>query len=453
VRSLDIGEYTSRSYSGSWRDELRVGWDTLLKSSKLQLYYLGGLLFQRGVPFLLMPWLIHLYGQHTYAFYVLFYSTVQLGGICCSLAVPLSPIAFWSRIERKQQLVITSAVLILTLLLTLGTVVSIPLFELYRRMFPGTAVTWLTLLGIAYIGQYAITQFLVSLHRATDSSRAFFAAQVLGGVALIAAAMFHASGSGLLRLVSSFLIGICVQNGFLLITSSDLYRGARRLDLNFSLARELLRYSAPLVLYTGAVLYMYWIDKYLVKLHFSLSQFSTFSITFQYAFAQAFLAQVLGFYTFPAICRHVATQAHGELKRFLLTYNLVIFVFGAVYASSVLAVHRWIYGLHISPAGFLLLSFAFLTTNLAANYVNTLYAMRRTLFVALLEACGALLLSLLIATACHVHHIELCYLSHLAVSLLILVGLWFGCRVYFSAVPNELACSYISLKTEAVTGD
>lgn len=446
MSSSDFRTCISLAHSESWQDEIRLGLNGLLKSSRLQLYYLGGLLLQRGVPFLFMPMLIRLYGQQVYALYLLFYSTVQLGGIFSSLAVPLSPIAFWSRVERKQQLVLTSTVLIAVLLTAIGSILAIPLFQLYRRMFAGFEVGWLTILGLIYIAQYAVSQFLVSLHRAMDSSKCFFGAQLLGAIALAWAALFNAAGASLIRLVLAFLASLCLQNCFLLISSADLYGNLRKGDINRGLARNLLAYSAPLVLYTGAGLFMYWIDKFLVKLHFDIAHFSTFSITFQYAFAQAFLAQVLGFYTFPAICRIIANESRRELKRFLLTYNTLIVICGVIYAAVIFTINGWIYPLHIERVGFAMLCAAFVSMNLSANYVNTLYALHRTVFVAIVGVCSAVELALLIAISCRLQYIELCYLSHLVVSFGILAGLWWGCR-HYAKPSSEFIRSYAVIET------
>ena len=84
---------------------------------------------------------------------------------------------------------------------------------------------------------------------------------------------------------------------------------------------------------------------------------------------------------------------------------------------------------------------AFVLMNLSANYVNTLYALHRTIFVAIVGVCSAVGLALLIAISCRLQYVELCYLSHLLVSFGILAGLWWGCR-HYATLTSEFVPSY-----------
>ena len=440
------------SVKSSWRRDLLLGWASVLRSSRMQLFYIGGLVLQRGLPFLLMPVLIHLYSPQTFALYILFYSTVQLSGIVCSLAVPLSPIAFWSQIERKQTLVVTASALMFVVLTTLSLGAAVPLFSLYRRIFPDSAPLGLTIVAVIYLILYALNQFLISLLRAADLSRTFFFGQLLCGTVFVAASTFHASQGSFLRLISAYIASVLLQNLVYVIGLSGFFRQIHPSDLDLRLARQVLSYSVPLVLYTGAVLFINWIDKYLVRLNFSGSEFSSFTITVQYAYAQAYISLVLGFCTFPMICRFVAGNMRDELKRFFLTFNSLIFAIGVLYAAVVLVLDRWMYPLHINRFGFTVLSSGFIIWNLSANYVNVLYAHRHTLFVAILQTCNALVLATLVAVACKLHWLVLCYWDHVIVSTIFLVGSMWGCRLQDPRVTTPVVCSGAGLHEETLIG-
>ena len=415
----------------------------------VQFYYGLGFGLQKGLPFLLIPFLVRYYGDHTYASYVLYYSSVQMLAVFASLAVPTSVIVFWYQQLSRPRIITTYLVLMSAILLGLGTITCIPMYFVSKASFDQAGPGALALLSLLFVGQYVANTFLVSLCRATDCSREFFLAQVAGAAALLLTVFALRGAARLTALIVAFITGLLVQNLYLAYGMRGHFRGAALDCFDTGLARRVLRYCLPLLAYNAAVLFVFWVDKYLVRAYFEAPVFSRFVVTFQYAFAQTFLGQVMALYTFPLISRLVAGHDYGRLWQTIRTYNRWIVLLGVLYLLVVLGFHRWIYPLKIGAPGFLLLSCAFLLANLAVNYINVLYAHYRSGRAMTVQLVSAIVMVVVLFGGCITRRIELCYGSHLVMQVVFLVMLVRAARrsrLEADAIPVSglVECSHAS---------
>jgi O-antigen/teichoic acid export membrane protein len=401
-----VGRYRSLvSQMGSGLSEING-------SLSIQFYYGLGMAVQKGTPFLILPVLLYFYGDHTYASYVLFYTTVQIFGVLCSLAIPSSTVVFWYRRDDKQQFLVTYFLLLSGALLVAGTLCAVPLYYIYKSSIKSAQPVEMVLLGLAFVGLYNFNQYFVSLYRAMYSSKQFFIAQIVGAAVLLGMVIPRHPSAALSRLILAFLLSLLIQDLYLLYGVIPLLKHGTWRDFDLTLASSVLQFSLPLIIYNSITLLLYWVDKYMVDLYFDPASFSKFVVTFQFAFAQAMISQLFALYNFPRICQLVAEGNYSTLRAVIRTYNLLMLVLGMTYSAAILIAHAYFHIFHISVAGFITLSLAFLLSNLSTTYLNVLYAHARTPRIVLMQAvaCGFMLIALTVG--CLSHHIALCYASH-----------------------------------------
>lgn len=442
--SLDLRvPFAEQTPTGDKRFELQVRRlresITLLKESLAdQIYYAIGLGLRKGLPILFIPVIVHYYGESTYAGYVLFYSSIQIFTVLCCLAVPESAIVFWYRESSKPTLLVTYLVLLCVGLFTVGSLSSIGLYYVCASSLKGFSAGALTVLGLGYVALNGTNTFLLGVYRAMGDSKKFLSAQLVAGLAWMCAMVLLARTGGLSTLVLAFLLSLLIQDAYLLVGLRASLREARLQHFRWGLAVEVLSFSAPLVMYVAATLASFWIDKYLVSLFFSGAIFSQFAITFQYAFGQSFLSQFFSLYSFPVICQKVVANDHAGLKSVLWTYNALMSLFGVIYVGTVLIVHQYFFSLRINVSGFLIMGSAFLLSNICSNYVNVLYAHKRSGLLTGIQISGACLMVALLIIGCRTDMIRLCYFSELA-----MWGLMLAVYLYVT----NLACGKSRLVT------
>jgi O-antigen/teichoic acid export membrane protein len=426
-----LGDQVKKRHKGRYQrliSQMGRGVSEIKDSLGVQFYYGLGMVVQKGTPFVILPLLIYFYGDRTYASYVLFYTTVQIFGVFCSLAIPSSAIVFWYREENKRRLLITYLSLLASVFLVAGAVCAVPLYLVYKSSLRSAQPVEMTLLGLGFVASYALNQYFVSLYRATYSSRKFFVAQLVGAVVLLAVVIPYHSSATLSRLVLAFLLSLLVQDVYLLLGIKSFLAQAVWDDFDWHLARAVLRFSLPLVLYNTVILFVYWIDKYMVSLYFDPLYFSKFVVTFQFAFAQVLFSQLFALYNFPLICALVADRKHVRLQSVIHIYNLAMVVLGIGYAAAILLVHVYFHVFHIDVLGFLVLSVAFLLTNLSTTYLNVLYAHTRTKTIAMIQMSSSVFMLVVLAMGCLLQNISLCYASHFVISACVLLSFAYVAR-------------------------
>jgi O-antigen/teichoic acid export membrane protein len=443
-RDKSVGRYRSLV------SQMGEGLSEIKGSLSIQFYYGLGMAVQKGTPFLILPLLLYFYGDHTYASYVLFYTTVQIFGVLCSLAIPSSTVVFWYRRDDKRQFLITYFLLLSGVFLAAGTLCVVPLYYIYRSSLKSAPPVEMVLLGLAFVGLYSFNQYFVSLYRAMYSSRAFFFAQIIGSIALLAVAIPFHTLPVLSHLILAFILSLLVQNLYLLYGVLPLLARGRWRDFDPSLAKNVLSFSLPLVIYNSISLLIYWIDKFMVSMYFDPVSFSKFVVTFQFAFAQAMISQLFALYNFPRICELVTEGNYSALRTVIRTYNLLMLVLGISYAVAILFAHAYFHIFRISVSGFLILSLAFLLSNLSTTYLNVLYALIKTRRIVVMQAIACLIMLMVLAAGCFWHQIVLCYASHVFAAGCVL--LLFGRAVNGISGTDLSPCLLIAASVRAAPG-
>ena len=401
-----VGRYRSLvSQMGSGLSEIKG-------SLGIQFYYGLGMAVQKGTPFLILPVLLYFYGDHTYASYVLFYTTVQIFGVLCSLAIPSSTVVFWYRRDDKRQFLVTYFLLLSGAFLVAGTLCAIPLYYIYKSSLKSAQPVEMVLLGLVFVGLYNFNQYFVALYRAMYSSKQFFMAQMVGAAVLLSVATPLHPLAPLSRLILAFLLSLLIQDLYLLYGVIPLLKKGTWRDFDLTLASSVLQFSLPLIIYNSIVLLIFWIDKYMVALYFDPASFSIFVVTFQFAFAQAMISQLFALYNFPRICQLVSEGNYSSLRTVVRTYNLLILVLGIAYSAAILIAHAYFHIFHISVSGFIILSLAFLLSNLSTTYLNVLYAHAKTPRIVVMQTVACLFMLIVLTAGCLYHQIVLCYASH-----------------------------------------
>jgi O-antigen/teichoic acid export membrane protein len=443
-----LGDPVTKAHRGRYQrliSQMERGVSEIQSSLGVQFYYGLGMVVQKGTPFLILPLLIYFYGDRIYASYVLFYTTVQIFGVFCSLAIPSSAIVFWYREENKRRLLVTYLSLLTGVFLVAGTACVLPLYLVYKSSLRGTLPVEMTLLGLCFVGLYVLNQYFVSLYRATYSSRKFFVAQLVGAIVLLAVVVPYHSAPTLSRLVLAFLLSFLVQDVYLLEGIKSFLGQAVWCDFDWPLAKTVLRFSLPLVLYNTIILFVYWIDKYMVSLYFDPLYFSKFVVTFQFAFAQVMVSQLFALYNFPLICELVAEKKHARLQSVIRIYNFAMAILGVGYSAAILLVHNYFHLFHIDVLGFVVLSGAFLLTNLSTTYLNVLYAHTRTKTIAIIQTVSGSLMLVVLAAGCWLKNINLCYASHFVISACVLLSF-----AYMAGRISQTAATSAVVVTDAV---
>ena len=415
--------------SWSWANLLDDVRAHLRESLGVQSYFAAGLALQKGLPYLLIPLLIRLYGDHTYASYVLFYASTLMFANLLAMAVPNSIITFWYAEKDKASLSWTYIFLLLTAQAALALVLSVGVFYVYGRSFGRPQAAALALVGLVFAFLYNFNTFLTGVCRARDYSKSYFRGQVIAGITLVAGVVLLRHWPRLEVLISMFMLSLLCQNLYLLDSLREyLQHSAPCFDVR--LAKRVLAYSLPLIPHLEATVFYYWVDKFLVRQYFSDVQFSQFTISFQYAFAQSFFAQVFAMHTFPLICRLVAQRDESRLRFVIRSYNLLLAALGALWIAGILLLQWFGLRLRISPIGFLVLGCSFLIWNIAGNYINVLWARFRTPSVtAVMIGAGTVLLGTFLG-GCWLRSLLLCYVSHLTCATAALAGFLLLERTY-----------------------
>jgi hypothetical protein len=91
---------------------------------------------------------------------------------------------------------------------------------------------------------------------------------------------------------------------------------------------------------------------------------------------------------------------------------LLILVLGIAYSAAILIAHAYFHIFHISVSGFIILSLAFLLSNLSTTYLNVLYAHAKTPRIVVMQAVACLFMLIVLTAGCLWHQIVLCYASH-----------------------------------------
>ena|ERR1700738_3497775 len=79
----------------------------------------------------------------------------------------------------------------------------------------------------------------------------------------------------------------------------------------------------------------------MVDLYFDFVSFSTFVVTFQFAFAQTMISPLFALYNFPRICQLVGEGNYPTLRTVVRYYSLVMVVLRIAYSTAILIAHAY----------------------------------------------------------------------------------------------------------------
>jgi len=399
---------------------VRQSWMHLSETISTQSYYAAGLVLQKGLPYLLIPLLVRLYGAHTYSNYVLFYTSTLMFAQVIALSVPNAIIPFWYAEKDKSRVAWTFIVTLALSQLLVGLILVYPASLMYGHSFGSKQRSMFTLAALSFAVIFNFNAFLTGVCRALNSSKAYLAAQILAAVSLIAGVLLLSRWASVGVLIGVFLLSLTTQNIYL---SKPLLAYLRKPSFDRRIARSVLAYSLPMLPHLVSVLFCYWVDKYLVRQYFSGSEFTRFTITFQYAFIQAFFAQVFAMHMFPIICHLVAEGNDVKLHCIIRAYNLLLICLGAGWIGCVLLLQALGVPLRIDPLGFVFMGLAFLTWNLAGNYINTLWARFRTGSVTGIMLSAMVVLVATLGIGCAFNWLLICYSAQLLAAIAALAAL------------------------------
>jgi O-antigen/teichoic acid export membrane protein len=394
----------------------------LRKSFLPQFQYGVGLAIQKGLPYLLIPFFLAFFGEHIYSLYVLFAASTLMFTNLAALAIPNAIIPFWYSEKDKPALSWTVFQLLVVSQLGLSLLAGVGLYFIYRQAFGASAALFLTLLGLVYALLANFNVFLTGMCRARHQSGKFLRSQLFAAAIFVAAAVLLRREQKLPVLIALFLLFLFCQDLYLLGSLTPFLRESRRL-FDRAIARRVLAYSLPLLPHLVAIAFYFWIDKYLVERYFAAGQFSQFIVSFQYAYAQAFIAQALAMYTFPLFCQLVTERQHAKLRSALHLYNLILAGLGTLWVAGLLLLQSLGAPLRINAIGFLILGATFVLWNLASNYINILWARFQTPAVTLVMIGAGLIFLATLVLGCWMHLLLLCYFSHLCWAFFTLLGL------------------------------
>jgi O-antigen/teichoic acid export membrane protein len=401
---------------------VRQCWVHICETAGNQSYYAAGLVLQKGLPYLLIPLLVRLYGAHTYSSYVLFYTSTLMFANLLTLSVPNAIITFWYNEEDKSRLSWTFVLILGVSQFVLGLLLAFPAYLMYGQSFGSKEAILLTVAGFCFATVFNFNTFLTGVCRARNLSKAYFAAQIVASVTLISGVFLLSRWPHFEVLIILFLISLFSQDVYLLKSVWG-YLISVKPSFDVRIARSVLAYSLPMLPHLEAVLFCYWVDKYLVRQYFSNIEFTRFTISFQYAFAQAFFAQVFAMHTFPLICQLVTEGNEVKLRAVIRAYNMLLTLLGIAWVGGVLLLQGLGVRLGIDPVGFSLLGAAFLIWNVTGNYINTLWARFRTRPVTGIMLSASVVLVATLAVGCAANRLFICYTAHLISAISALAGL------------------------------
>lgn len=86
----------------------------------------------------------------------------------------------------------------------------------------------------------------------------------------------------------------------------------------------------------------------MVDLYFNPVSFSTFVVTFQFAFAQTMMSWLFALYNFPRICQLVVEDNYPTLRTVVRSYNLLMVMLRIAYSTAILVAHTYFRAFRIS---------------------------------------------------------------------------------------------------------
>jgi O-antigen/teichoic acid export membrane protein len=350
--------------------------------------YLAAIGIQKGMPFLLIPLIVRVFGQDTYAEYILVFSTAQFASLAMGLGTTGSPIVFWHRYPDHERVAFLRALISLVVKVHAFTII------------PVGTVLWLVgqprlgnddqfhWIGIALL--FAISnnglQILLNIVRAREQATKYLLAVMVGAGAFVGLIVLVGNFvTSTLALTLCYLATMVLQALALALSQRDVIRSQRQaMDPN-ALTRSVLGYALPISGYTLLSLSFVVGDKWLMSRVSPGQAFSQYVVDFQLANAVALVSVVLGLHFVPYACSLVNKGRLRELRRTVLQHYVTCLVGGGLIGLGAYA-YGTITGLTLTRTFFILCA-AFCLNNVFTINVAVMESrlavrelLRRTLF-------------------------------------------------------------------------
>jgi len=404
-------------WGGRWGDVANMirQVETLINRSRFgaiwrMRYYAGGLALQKGLPLILLPLIVAVFGRENYGYYVLIFSGVQIYATTISLGIPLAVVPTWFHRDDPLRFVSLCYALVLGLAAVFGFT-TILAAALWNAPVAGTmraveAAAWVILFALFY----NVNIISMGVVRSQGRQHAFFYASVFGGVVLsLGVAMAYLLGQVGLR--SLILVQVAAfGSATLALLGRSVVRDVRFPQRSYwREALPLVRYSIPLGLNTLLLVVSMGIDKWFATAFFPRQDFLTYVINYQAAFAMMFVPAVVSLYVGPIFSELVARKdwqavRHEERKA------MIINIAGSVSVAIGMFAYAWITGLRLT-GGYWVFVVTFILQGQYVVQSTQLMAQMRSVWLLMTTLIGMVVFTALLLMAGLTRNLYLLYMA------------------------------------------
>jgi O-antigen/teichoic acid export membrane protein len=391
-------------------------------------FYGSALLLQKGLPSLLLPYLVLVFGRDTYASYILFYTTTQVIATVAGMGVPLALVPLWHRWPDPEALVKRSIGIIglATPVAFLFLVGSAALLGISGPPPISTieAAIWICV----FAAIFNLNTLAIAVARSLGRDRSFFLASCGGAVAFLTGLVlaWQTKLTDLRALVAINGLALGASAMIMLRKRSPSDGGTReRATIDF---KSLLASSLPLAANAVLVLLAMSVDKWTARRFFPGEPFSQYVIDYQAALTIAFVPVVTGMHLAPRLAAAAAKGSLAALREDLAATRLITFT-GALAMAGTMAIYARISGLGLG-SGYWLIVGAFLLESQYTISSNIATANQRFRAVMGVTAVALAILVLVLAAAAVSGDWFVLYFGPLAYEVALLTGIsWVNRRV------------------------
>jgi O-antigen/teichoic acid export membrane protein len=315
-------------------------------------YYTAALVFQKGVPIIIIPFILTVFSPLEYANYVLLYSAVQIIGTIIGMGVPTAFVSFWRHDKDVNQLAAQSIRFLTVRMFWYFCVSFITLLFFNPIVFDHYRAFDLFVITMTFIVIYNVNLIALGFSRSTNREKQYLLASISGAVAIVFGVFLSK------YFLSSNLIGLVSIQIFSLLLASLILFGRNIIGVISRITRDdrslntLFRSARPLAVNSLILLVVMNVDKWFAKLFFSGFIFTQYVIDYQAAFAMMFVPAAIGTYLTPRIRSYVLNSDTVELRRDIFSSRILTLVgsvliaismyFYARFANLVLSEYYWI---------------------------------------------------------------------------------------------------------------
>jgi O-antigen/teichoic acid export membrane protein len=419
--------------SGSFLDRLTRAADALAVKSALfrqlwQMRFYGtALLLQKGLPTLLLPYFVLVFGRDTYASYVLFYTTTQVVATIAGLGLPLALVPLWHRWPNPGALV-NRSIAVVVLATPVVFLVLLGCAELLHLSGPPPistveAAAWICV----FAAVYNFNMLAIAVARSLGRDRSFFLASCVGAGVLVTGLVI-ASHEGLTGLrAQAALQGLALAVGSMVMLGRNSVPRVPASERKAVDLRVLLAGSIPLAVNALLVLLAMSVDKWTARRFFPGEPFSQYVIDYQAALTIAFVPVVTAMHLAPRLAAAAAKGSLEPLRADLAATRLITFA-GALAMAIAMAVYARATGLRLGH-GYWIIVAAFLLESQYTISSNIATAHQRYRSVMAVTTASLAILVVVLGVAALSGDWFVLYLGPLAYEIALLIGITWVNRV------------------------